>query len=350
MNIGTAPARRSSYQLLRLVEEKGDLGTWVWDVATGAVEWSPGLYRIAGVDPSRQRASFDLYQSLIHPDDRLDLSAGMDLSDHSTIFDRDFRLIRPDGAVRWLRGFGEVVHDADGRIRQAAGVVFDITSQKSVSTSLHRASCSLEELARALGGAIWIKEADGTVADIFGWQELTGQSLAGVQNSGWRDAIHPQDRERIGRLWQDALKSGTGYVATCRIHTASAGQVPMTITVRPVRERESAFLRFVGICLPATRPADGGPGDRGTAPALSPRQIRAARAVLGWSVEDLATRSGVSGSTIRRHEGGGTGRPVGAALLDCLRETFEAEGITFGTEDGRASVAFADGGAERADD
>ena len=59
---------------------------------------------------------------------------------------------------------------------------------------------------------------------------------------------------------------------------------------------------------------------------ISPEQVRMARAALGWSVRDLASKVGVSGNTVSRFENGGDAR---GSTLSRVQRTFESEGITF---------------------
>src|SRR5690606_25296470 len=61
---------RRSEERLRIALEAGRMGTWDWDVATGAVTWSPGLEAIFGVPPGGFGSGFEEYRRAIHPDDR----------------------------------------------------------------------------------------------------------------------------------------------------------------------------------------------------------------------------------------------------------------------------------------
>ncbi|ODN72614.1 Sensor protein FixL [Methylobrevis pamukkalensis] len=337
--------RWSSYELLRSIEMRGKVGTWVWDVPTGAVEWSPGLYRIFGVDPATP-ASLELYQRLLHPDDRLDLDTTTMIRDSGTIFDRELRIIRPDGTMRWLRGYGDVLVDGDGEVRQAAGVVFDITTERAMTDALKRTSLRNASLSARLGGVIWVADPAGIVTDLHGWSELTGQGLADVQRNGWLDVVHPEDLVATRQTWLGALEQRTGFTMRYRIRCQDGAYRRFEATATPVLNRDGQMVELVGICLPVPETGGKEAGGRETASAataeqgLTPGQLRAARAALGWSIADLAAASGVSVSTIRRMETGHPDRQVNVGFTETIRGIFRREGVVVALANGRVTVSF----------
>jgi PAS domain S-box-containing protein len=78
-----------------------------------------------------------------------------------------------------------------------------------------------EERYRALVEAstlmVWESDAAGQVEDMPVWRELTGQTVEQVRGSGWTNAIHPDDRKRVARIWDDAIASRSVYEAQYRL-------------------------------------------------------------------------------------------------------------------------------------
>ncbi len=68
-------------------------------------------------------------------------------------------------------------------------------------------------------------------------------------------------------------------------------------------------------------------------PSISPAQMRAARAMLDWSMMDLAAAAGVSVSTVKRFEGG-SDQPVSGDIVALMRGAAETKGVTFLSDDG----------------
>jgi PAS domain S-box-containing protein len=118
---------------LQLALGAGQMGTWSWDLTTGAVHWDEQLEALFGLAPGSFDGSMDMYRSLFHPDDReralATVSNGMN-EDVSWRFDH--RVIWPDGSVHWLEGRGEPVHDAAGAIVGATGVSVDIDERRQL--------------------------------------------------------------------------------------------------------------------------------------------------------------------------------------------------------------------------
>lgn len=126
-----AAAARVSEERLRFSLEAAQIGAWDWDVVTGAVTWSPTLESIHGLPAGAFGGTIDDYCKDIHPDDRERVVRALTgvlsgAQDH----DLEYRIVRPDGSVRWVQGRGRVVRDATGRPARMSGVCFDITARK----------------------------------------------------------------------------------------------------------------------------------------------------------------------------------------------------------------------------
>ena len=107
-----------------------DLGSWSTDLETGEESWSPGLYRIFGVDPATTPAGHATHTALIHPDDR---DGVRDVLARATLdgepFDITYRLIRPDGVERVMHGRGAAAERIDGELRRVWGTTQDVTER-----------------------------------------------------------------------------------------------------------------------------------------------------------------------------------------------------------------------------
>lgn len=111
--------------------EGARIGSWEWDVATGAVSLSRGLAAIHGLDPGRFAGTLEAYRLLVHPDD---LPAIERAAERAVVADEEYeieyRVFRPDGELRWLESRGRVERDASGRALRILGVCADVTKRK----------------------------------------------------------------------------------------------------------------------------------------------------------------------------------------------------------------------------
>ncbi len=152
-------ALRRSHDSLVSAQRLGKIGSLVLDVAYGAVECSEELFRICGLDsPDAMRTREQLF-ALVHPDDRDAVRAESERNALGIIGKPlEFRVIRPDGQVRWLHREAEAIRDEKGRVAKCLVVAQDITDQRAIEQELRR---SRDHLVRAQSvGQIGSAEVD----------------------------------------------------------------------------------------------------------------------------------------------------------------------------------------------
>jgi PAS domain S-box-containing protein len=111
---------------LRQAMALANIGAWEWDVAANVVIWSGELRRIIGVGPEAQ-ASSATFLSMIHPEDREWAERSMADSLRTGVApERPFRIVRPDGSVRVLRGPALTTRHENGRPVYMVGVLQDM--------------------------------------------------------------------------------------------------------------------------------------------------------------------------------------------------------------------------------
>jgi PAS domain S-box-containing protein len=106
------------------------LGAWDWDLITNQVTWSPELHRLLGI-PEGIEPSLSYWEKLVHPEDREraygDLRRALD---KRTLIETEFRIVSPDGSVRWMSSVGRIFRDEVGRPIRVSGMNIDLTARK----------------------------------------------------------------------------------------------------------------------------------------------------------------------------------------------------------------------------
>src|SRR5688572_16120900 len=135
---------RHAWQRLHFALGAAGIGTWHLDLHTGIATYDESLNRIFGLPAIETRTPLDARLAHVHPDDQIRVKAVIDGAiARQSDFSIEFRVVRPDGSVRWLRDRGRIVADEEGVPVVATGAVMDITEQ-------HR----LEDRDRLLGEVV----------------------------------------------------------------------------------------------------------------------------------------------------------------------------------------------------
>jgi PAS domain S-box-containing protein len=146
-------AERKSTARLAFALDAAQMGTWEWDVASGAIHWSESVARMFGLPPGNSPEGFEAYLALIHPDDRgvvaaaIESSVGRGSSDYAV----EHRIVWPDGSIRWMACRGRAEFDALGKPLRMAGTVADVTEQQRVAERL-RQTQKIEAIGQLAGG------------------------------------------------------------------------------------------------------------------------------------------------------------------------------------------------------
>jgi PAS domain S-box-containing protein len=148
---------------LRLSVEAARMGTWLWDVPTGALRWSESAERIFGQPAGSFKGSHEAYRHLVHPRDlaKVDEAIAQALAGKTPAYLVQHRVLGQSGAPRWVEVRGEVLRDQSRAPARMAGVVLDITERKQAERDLLKTRLALDSAGDEL---FWIA-LDGTIED-----------------------------------------------------------------------------------------------------------------------------------------------------------------------------------------
>lgn len=196
------------YQLAR--EAAGVVGAWEWDIKANKVYADARYAELHGVAPEFAEAGLPVqsYTPALHPDDR-DRVAAVALASARTggDFSEEYRLVQPDGSVRWIYTRGRAYLDADGQPERNTGVIIDITERKQVEAALEAARVDVDLAARAAGMGRWDHNPsigqrywDPRARAIFGIPQDVPPSTEVFEKT-----LHPDDLQAV----RDAVAAAT---------------------------------------------------------------------------------------------------------------------------------------------
>jgi PAS domain S-box-containing protein len=131
-------ALSESEQKLRVALEATGLGLWSWDIESGEIVWDAGMRKLHGSDtPSDLHRYID---DLVHPADRAEFAArAQHVLETGAWVSSPYRIVRPDGDVRWLLSNGRVVRAESGRAARLMGGTLDVTEPHALEEQLRQA-------------------------------------------------------------------------------------------------------------------------------------------------------------------------------------------------------------------
>lgn len=121
-----------SEQTLRLAQQIGRIGTFEWNIVAGEVLWSAEIAALYGFPAKAFKSTYATWRNTIHPDDRAALEPLFTSALSTGKVEAEWRVVWPDGTVRWLAGRAVLHYDAAGRPKRMLGVNIDITDSKAV--------------------------------------------------------------------------------------------------------------------------------------------------------------------------------------------------------------------------
>ena len=204
---------RESRERLDLAVGAHRIGIFDWHVPTGRIHWSPELEAIFGLEPGTFEGTPESFQSRVLPQDLPRAQAETDAAVGAgrDLIRFDFRILRADGAIRWIEGVARVVYGADGAPERIVGTNVDVTERLEAEAAM-RASRERLDLAVAAhavgifdwdlpsGAATWT----GEMEDIFGLARGTFEGRA----ADFQRRVIPEDLARIEAETAAALSAG----------------------------------------------------------------------------------------------------------------------------------------------
>jgi PAS domain S-box-containing protein len=133
---------------MRVAAEAVNLGIWEWDLSKDEI-WATNARRALLGLPASGTIALDDFISRLHPDDRDRVRRTMDDAIHSgEDFDSEYRLILPDGIVRWMSTRGSVHFDDARKPVRLLGISIDITERKQAELDAQQDRAELSHLSR----------------------------------------------------------------------------------------------------------------------------------------------------------------------------------------------------------
>ncbi|MDP3852561.1 PAS domain-containing sensor histidine kinase [Phenylobacterium sp.] len=243
----------ASESSLLLAQEAGSVGLWNWDLINGGGYWSPMLYRNLGL-PLDTPVSLRALLDVIHPDDRervrrSNLGAGREGRVNPT----EYRVIWPDGQVRWLLARGELLRDDQGRVTRALGVNIDITERRLAFEQVRESEARFRALADSAPVLLWVSKTNGKREFVNqAYVDYLGVTYDEATNFDWRQRLHEEDLPRILREQVAGEASRATFTLEARYRRSDDEWRWIRSISQPRQGPTGEFIGFIGIGFDVT--------------------------------------------------------------------------------------------------
>jgi PAS domain S-box-containing protein len=149
--VDAAQSLERERERLEIALRAGGMGVYEWRVGAPQVWWSPELHAVYGTDPASFVPTVEAFSALVHPDDRALLWEKTEASLASGgVFTHEYRVLLPDGTLRWVTNRSQVGRNAQGEPERITGVAVDITERKRAEQLLREADRRKDEFLATL--------------------------------------------------------------------------------------------------------------------------------------------------------------------------------------------------------
>ena len=200
---------RQATERLSLAARAGGVGIWDYDVVNNLLVWDDQMFRLYGITPEHFSGAYDAWQAGLHPEDRQrgDESIQLALRGEKE-FDIEFRVLWPDGTIRYIRGFAMVQRDESGNPMRMIGTNWDITEQRRAEVALRESEVNFRTFFETMTDMIMVGTSEGRI--LFANSAVTrtlGFTQDELQGMHLLD-VHPADKRQEAEAIFTAMFKG----------------------------------------------------------------------------------------------------------------------------------------------
>jgi PAS domain S-box-containing protein len=183
-------------------------GVWSYDIGSREIHWSKEYAQLLGHGDDTSCPDYDYWVSCIHPEDR-------DLIQHhipkiagsrEREIDLEYRIILPDGNIRWMNDRGRVFSDSSGKPLRVLGISVDITRRKLMELALIQEEEKYKNLVSNINDVIFSTDLRGFFTFVSPVSErVFGISPSDAVGRHFSEYIPPEERAEVTRRFSEAL-------------------------------------------------------------------------------------------------------------------------------------------------
>jgi PAS domain S-box-containing protein len=230
-------------------------GSFGWNISTGEIFWSGQTFRIFQCDQATKPALEVIFQRT-HPEDRAAVQKIVEqASRDGKDFDHEYRLLMPDGSVKYVHAVAHAVKGASGSI-EFVGAITDITVAREAERKLRRSESYLAEAQRLSHTGSWAWDVrlqtfvyrSPEVYNLFGFDP----EQDALSPQSFQDRILPEDRDVVVEMARQAVREKTDFEVDFRIDLPDGPTRYVHSVGHPLVGDDGEVLELVGTHIDVT--------------------------------------------------------------------------------------------------
>ncbi|WP_050028759.1 PAS domain-containing protein [Verrucomicrobium sp. BvORR034] len=246
----TAQELRQYQERLTLAASSARLVLWEWDIRADRI-WLSETGRAIFASGLQTGCTIQQFEDMLHPEDRPHVHAALQSAIHSTDpYASEYRMLRPDGAARWLAASGRVERDAQGRATLLRGVAIDVTARKEAEDAVRDSETRFRNMADNAPVMIWMADTEKHCTFVNkGWLDFTSRTPEQEMGHGWLDNVHPSDLDRCQQAFATAFEKREPFLMEYRLRRHDGQYRWLLDNGVPRFATEGQFLGYIGSAL-----------------------------------------------------------------------------------------------------
>ncbi len=205
---------------------------------------SPAYQALWGRDPERLKISPFEWAEAIHPHDR-ERVLNRNLTEGPLgTYEEEYRIVRPDGTIRWVHDRAFPIRDAEGNVFRIAGIAEDATERKLAEQALRESQAQYQDLydhapdmfASADADSGMITKCNDRLCKVLGWTkaEILGRPIV--------DLYHPDCSDGVHKVFEEFRKTGEVSEAELQLRRKDGSMLDVSLNLTATRDGEGRIL------------------------------------------------------------------------------------------------------------
>ena len=241
-------ALRQSENYLAEAQRLSHMGSWAWQVADReAMHLSEEWYRIYGFDPKQGAPAWEERLQRMHPEDRDRWQGTLERAiREKSDYEVEFRILLPDGTLKWVHTVGHPVLSAAGELVQFVGSSMDVTDRKRAEDKIREQEMELRQMLDLTPQVVAVFGPNGERL----YANRVGLDYLGVSLEEWRkrsdrgEFFHLDDRERVHDYFDRAHSIGSAFEVEMRMRKGDGSYRWFLGRYNPLRDDKGQITRW----------------------------------------------------------------------------------------------------------